>query len=419
MKFSRVDQVCSWRLCMGCGACVSMCTHSAISLVDIEDLGLRPIVDLKKCEKCGKCVNVCPGAKIKSAPANSESIPELRCAWGQVLEVWEGYASGAEIRFRGSSGGAATAIALFCLEKEHMTGALHIGANPESPLQNVPVFSKSREDLLACAGSRYSPAAPCEKMGWIREPDSHCVFIGKPCDVVALRKAAIVDPLLEDKVALSISIFCAGTPSSKGTEDLLTILGVKRDEVEEIRYRGCGWPGMTTVKIKGDNSQTRRMTYEQSWGDILSNYGQFRCRVCPDSTGELADISCGDPWHREIEPDDSGRSLVLVRTERGREILHKAMKEGYIQLDRVEPDTLPQSQRALLRRRRHLWGRLLAMRIMGVPTPQFEGFSLYSNWRCLSLIEKIRSVLGTFRRIISRRWNKPLRDNSQWSRNSK
>jgi len=152
---------------------------------------------------------------------------------------------------------------------------------------------------------------------------------------------------------------------------------------------------------------------DRSWGDILSNYGQFRCRVCPDSTGELADISCGDPWHREIRPDDPGQSLVLVRTERGREILHKAMKAGYIQLDRVEPDTLPQSQKALLRRRRHLWGRLLAMRIMRVPTPHFKGFSLYSNWRCLPFFEKIRSVLGTVRRIISRKWNKPLGHNSQ------
>jgi coenzyme F420 hydrogenase subunit beta len=246
-----------------------------------------------------------------------------------------------------------------------------------------------------------------------------------------------------------ISIFCAGTPSTQGTKKILERLSVAPEEVAELRYRGRGWPGRTTVTLKqatgsqlidpgsqfpDPSSQQRRthncelrtdncqlptdncelrtddersMTYEDSWGTILSKHTQFRCRLCPDSTGELADLSCGDPWYRQIDPEDPGRSLVLVRTELGRSILHGAMEAGYVQLEPAQPDTLPRSQRSLLYRRRQLWGRLAALRAFGVPVPRYRGFSLLGNWRSLPLADKLRSLLGTAHRICTRKWNRP------------
>jgi coenzyme F420 hydrogenase subunit beta len=374
--------------------------------VDIEDQGFRPVIDSSKCKECGDCVKVCPGIEISHKPFNAQTIAELRQAWGPVLELWEGYATDPEIRYKGSSGGVATALALFCLEKEQASGVLHIGANSETPLQNVPVFSNSREELLVCTGSRYSPAAPCEKLDWIENASSYCIFIGKPCDVAALRKSQAVNLKLNEKVGLAISIFCAGTPATKGTYKLLDALGVKPEEAKELRYRGHGWPGTTTVKIKGGNGQEYQMSYEESWGGILSNYAQFRCRLCPDSTGEFADISCGDPWYRRIEPGESGLSLILVRTEYGRKILQAARRAGYIKIEQVEPHTLPSSQLSLLKRRNNIFGRLLVMKSMGIPTPRFIGFSLLSNWMALSKMDKIRSLIGTMVRIVQRNWYK-------------
>jgi len=405
----RVDQVVEWRLCLGCGACVAACSNGAITLVNVHDQGLRPVVDSAECRKCGGCIEVCPGIEISHRAFDSRIIPELSREWGPVLEVWEGYATDSEIRYNGSSGGVATALALFCLEKQDACGVLHIGPRQGAPLENAAVFSKSRADLLACTGSRYSPAAPCEKLEWIRQADCPSVFVGKPCDVVALRKSQAINPELDEKVGLAISIFCAGTPATDGTYNILNELDVKPEEAEQIKYRGCGWPGATIVKIKGDPGGTCRMAYEESWGNILSHYGQFRCRLCPDSTGEFADISCGDPWYRELKENEQGWSLVLVRTEKGKKILQEAMKAGYVKLERVGPDTIPRSQRALLLRRRHLWGRLFMMRMMRVPVPRYMGFSLLGSWLRLSAIDKVRSFAGTLKRIIRRGWRRPLK----------
>lgn len=406
--FKTVEQVACWRLCTGCGACSAACPENNIRMVDVADQGLRPVVNSVKCQKCGKCVEVCPGIGMSHQSYSSETIPQLRQAWGPVLEVWEGYAANSQIRFHGSSGGVTTALALYCLEKEKMAGVLQIGPDPKAPWQNVPVFSRSKKDLLACTGSRYSPAAPCMKLNWVEQALPQVGFVGKPCDVVALRKSQQVSSCLSEKVRLCISIFCAATPCSRGTQALLNALDVAPEEIKELRYRGYGWPGMTFAKLKGENGKKYQMSYEQSWGGILNHYAQFRCRLCPDSTGEFADIACGDPWHRKPKEDEPGQSLILVRTERGRTVLQKAIATGYIKSQQVNWRILCQSQEALLNKRRNLFGRLLAMRMMRIPTPHFYGFSLFTNWFSLSMIGKIRSVLGMLHRVMSRKLYKPL-----------
>jgi coenzyme F420 hydrogenase subunit beta len=394
---------------MGCGACIGACENGNIRLIDIPDQGLRPVVDPAKCLRCGKCIEVCPGIEVSHQPFNNETITELRSGWGPVLEVWEGYAADPEIRFKGSSGGVTTALALFCLEKGYTERVLHIAVNPRIPWQNAPVLSRSRADLLKTTGSRYSPAAPCERLDWIAESSSPCVFIGKPCDVAALHKSQAFRPSLKRNLALTISCFCAGTPTTNGTLHLLKALNVEPEKLAELRYRGCGWPGRTSARLKGESNKIRQMSYEESWGGILSNYGQLRCRLCPDTTGEFADIACGDPWHKNIEPEDPGQSLVLVRTERARELFHQAFEEGYIAVKRAEPWALPKSQRPLLNRRRYLFGRLLTMRLTGIPIPRYKGFSLFRNWLTLPTIEKLRSLAGTLKRITSRGWTRPLK----------
>ncbi|MBN1508504.1 MAG: Coenzyme F420 hydrogenase/dehydrogenase, beta subunit C-terminal domain [Sedimentisphaerales bacterium] len=412
-SFGSVAEAVSWRLCLGCGACVSVCPNRALILVDVANDGLRPKTDHNRCAQCGECIKVCPGVNIEIAGTEAAALPELRRAWGPVLEIWEGYAADPEIRFLGSSGGLVTALSLYCIEKARMQGVLHAGADAGNPLANVPVISRDRQALLGRTGSRYAPAAPCAGFGLLNgEAGSQFVFAGKPCDVAAVRKWQALEGTAGGKVAVAISIFCAGTPSTQGTLRIIEQLGVEPGQVRELRYRGCGWPGRTVVKTGGGLHEPPSMSYAEAWGEILSKHTQFRCRLCPDSTGESADLSCGDPWYRQIEPDDPGRSLVLVRTEVGRRILHEAMAAGYVQLERVDAGVLPRSQQSLLRRRQELWGRLAALRLLRVPVPRFGGFSLLANWMALPVAGKTRSILGTVRRALQRGWNRPNRSDA-------
>jgi coenzyme F420 hydrogenase subunit beta len=138
--------------------------------------------------------------------------------------------------------------------------------------------------------------------------------------------------------------------------------------------------------------------------------------ICPDHTGEFADVSVGDPWYRDIEPGEAGRSLVLVRTERGRAAVRSAIAAGDLQLESVTAEVLPLSQPNLVRIRGAVWGRVTAMAALGLPTPVFRGVRTFPTWRTLPPGERVRSVLGTVRRIFSRKLFRrdPVRPASGW-----
>jgi coenzyme F420 hydrogenase subunit beta len=401
-RIKTVHDVAAWRLCIGCGACAVACPGHRIRLVDVENDGIRPVLSGKGCDSCGECLKVCPGFETAHESGERlDTVTELREGFGPVLELWEGHAADTDIRFQGSSGGLTSALALYCLEKEGMHAVVHIGTDETVPWKNRTVLSRTREELLARTGSRYSPASPCDGLDRMESFSGRCVFIGKPCDVLGARKTADCRPGLASRMGVSIAFFCAGTPSTHGLLDLLRSIQVDPEEVRSIRFRGNGWPGMFTVAFKEESRLPRSITYMDSWG-FLQKYRPYRCHLCPDGTGEFADLSCGDPWYRGIPENEVGNSLVLVRTDRGRAILRGAIESGYVILRPVEPWVLKESQKNLLGKRQAIWGRLLAMRLLGVPTPMLRGFSLYTNWRSLNLEEKLRSTLGTACRVIQR-----------------
>jgi coenzyme F420 hydrogenase subunit beta len=324
--------------------------------------------------------------------------------------MWEGYASDAQIRFHGSSGGLCTALSLFCLEEGVAEGVLHIGSDAERPWKNRTYRSVERADLIARTGSRYAPASPGGGLQLIEAAAGPSVFIGKPCDIAGLKMAQALRPGLAAKTALSIGFFCAGTPSTKGTLDLMKNHEVDPEEVAGLRYRGMGWPGAARMVFKDAGRKPIEVSYSDSWG-FIQKYRPFRCYLCPDLTAEFADISVGDPWYRETGESEPGRSLVLIRTERGREIFRQAMEQGYVTADPSSADVILRSQKNLLGKRQAIWGRLLAMKLLGVPYPNLNGFHLFQNWLDLPAEEKVKSILGTGRRIIQRKYFAPLKYN--------
>jgi len=105
----------------------------------------------------------------------------------------------------------------------------------------------------------------------------------------------------------------------------------------------------------------------------------LRCHLCPDGLGRVADISCGGAWERLDNGGDAGRSIAVVRTERGREFLHKAIAAQYVKLEPVGISAVRAAQPNRIQQQ-VLRDRLLAMRLLFVPVPKFAGFSVFNTW---------------------------------------
>jgi len=394
-------------LCCGCGACASM-SPDEIRMVDDVENGRRPLVAEDATDpRTREAIHACPGVALgheTETLRDQDLVRELVPGWGPVYEVWEGYAADDAVRWGGSSGGAASALALHCIEHENMRGALHIAARDDVPYLNETVFSTTRDQLLARTGSRYAPASPCDSLETIENAAGQCVFIGKPCDAAAVKKAAELRPALAANLGVTIAFFCAGTPSTRGTLEMLRAMGVDDPErLVSLRYRGNGWPGLATAVYRDEHGaeKTSTLTYAKSWGDVLTLHKQWRCKVCADHTGEFADIAVGDPWYREVKEGEAGQSLIVARTKKGREILHRAVESGVLVAERIDPQRFPDSQPNLLHTRGSVWGRVLGSRLMRLPAPRYTNMPTFRYWWSrLSFKSKTQSIGGTIRRAL-------------------
>lgn len=415
-RLTHVGKIADWRLCLGCGACAYVCPEQTIRLVNDLEAGIRPVVTAatENCVSCTRpCLEVCPAFENDHREINAQTgtMTELRAAFGPVLALWEGHATDPAIRRAGSSGGLLTALALYGLEQGGMHGVLQVGMDPADPTRNRTKLSHSRAELLANTGSRYAPASVCDGLHLVEQAPGPCVVVGQPSEVTALRKAQRLRPKLAANTGLVLSFFCAGSPSRKGTLELLRAMNVQPENVGHLRYRGNGWPGTFAVTLKDERKEVtrpvrREMSYRESWGFVQA-FRPFATHLCPDGSGEDADLSCGDPWYREIAPGEPGSSLVVVRTRRGERWLQDAMQAGYVTLQRAEPWKLTRSQRNLITKRGAIGGRIAMLRLFGLPAPRLKGFSLFQNWRQLSWNEKLRSTAGTLRRMVTRGYFRP------------
>ncbi|MDB4278689.1 Coenzyme F420 hydrogenase/dehydrogenase, beta subunit C-terminal domain [Deltaproteobacteria bacterium] len=403
--FTSIQEVVDSKLCSGCGACAYI-QPTEIRMVDVPEEGLRPVT-IEDTDRptidTSEALKVCPGIELEHPDFSDEQLidQDLLGAWGPILSIREGGASEDQIRFAGSSGGVASALAIYALEHLDFRLVLHVGADPDTPYTNRTVASRTRDEVLKRSGSRYAPASPCELLNLIEDAGGPCLFIGKPCDVAAAQKARRYRPELDRNLALTVAFFCAGTPSTNGTLELLNALGVPDlKDLIDVRYRGNGWPGDFVAKTRGGGT-AYSCSYDQSWGEVLSKHVQWRCKLCLDHTGEFADIAVGDPWYRPIEEGEMGSSLIVARTDVGERYLAKAIENGVLTASRVDPNLLPRSQPNLIRTRGEVWGRMLGARLTGASTPTYRGLHSFGLWLSeVPLPRKARSILGAMRRSI-------------------
>jgi len=324
--------------------------------------------------------------------------------WGRATHVYYGWSLDEKVRAMASSGGALTEIASFLLESHMVDAVIHTGVHNENPTGTMTYISYTRDEMIQRSGSRYAISHPLENFDDL-DMSLKYAFIGKPCDVIALKNYMEVNSNVKQIIYITLSFFCAGLPSDTAQNKLLEQLGCEKSKCELLRYRGNGWPGFATAV--DTNGKEYKMDYDSSWGKILGRDIMPACRFCIDGIGEVADIACGDAWYLtvDLKPDFSehkGRNVIIARTPEGNHLLQKIKKQGLLYLvDFADyKEKLVYMQHFQRERKETMLAKKLAMSIMGRPFPKYSLKLLYSYYKGTEIKYSWWTFKGTIKRVL-------------------
>lgn len=389
-----IDKIKKYHLCIGCGLCSSILGEASCPMTLNKEgfYSPRPLHKLSN-QESALIKRVCPGIRV-------EGKPHLG-TWGPLVSIRQAWSSDNQIRHKAASGGVVTSLAICLLEQKMVDAILQIGVRDNSYLYNELHISRTKEEVINNAQSRYAPALVFHHIKEILDSgNSTFALIGKPCDIAALQNYIREFPQYKNRIKYYISIFCAGMPSYNATIQTWQQSGHK-DEPISLKYRGDGWPG--NFKAVFRDGSTFMLSYHESWGKILGRHLGFRCKICPDGIGMLADIAVGDSWNtKDGYPDfteDKGRCFCMVRTITGEELMQKAIQCQYI-----EENTLPISK--IKEQQPYQWERRTLEGWRLLPTQIYTHFLLHfkdlSIWRLslkANIIKGIKNAIGTYKRL--------------------
>lgn len=344
-------------LCVGCGACAV--------IDDRRRMGLNRRGQLvPDAEPNADADAVCPfsdHAPDEDALATDlgfDSLPHDK-RLGYVDSLWAGHAIEGEYRARGSSGGLLTWMLVEVLRSTAAETVVHVHPAPTSDDDRLFRFgvSRSAEEVLNNAKTRYYPVTFDEAIKTARHEGKPFIFVGVPCHVTAFNALCRKDPVLKELTIARFSLICGHLKTVNFAKSLAVQLGVDAGRISAIDFRrklpdrpsnsyGVAVTGANGNEIVSPMSDV----VGRDWG-----CGFFRleaCNFCDDVVGETADISFGDAWLPHYVTDPDGTSIVISRRPAFTALLTAALTKGRISLEAVDADQVAESQAAGLRDRR-------------------------------------------------------------------
>src|SRR5688500_12923625 len=224
---------------------------------------------------------------------------------------------------KGQDGGAVTALLAWGLDTGELDGAVLAAPSETVPWLDEPKVVQSSEELLQTAGSRYTYCSA--RLGSKKAVAAKCknvALVGVSCESTAVRQMAAEGIKRWTRpVKLVIGLMCCET------FDYESFMVGKVQQERQIPLTD-----ITKVNVKGKVIVSLK---DGTDVDIplkdARPYANEWCHHCPDFAAEHADISCGGLGME-------GWTMVLVRSETGRDYLERAVAAGVIQLRGAEEE---------------------------------------------------------------------------------
>ena len=301
--------------CTGCGACKVACPVDAITLEYDADGFLYPVVT-DACINCGKCSKACQVIH----PLEKYPTPETYA-----------FMATKEIREVSSSGGVFSLLATNVISR----GGVVFGAVYSNDYRSVYMTKAETIDEIApMRGSKY---VFCETRNTYKEAKEELdagrlvLYTGTPCQIAGLRTYLGKD---YDNL-LFVDFICHAANSVKAYESWLDEF-TEGKELKKLDFRDKKFYKWSTPAVAyfKDGSVKKQPYNECFWynGFLEGVINRDNCAHCTYACAQrVSDITMGDAWQvgriNESYNDGIGTSLVLVNSEKGKEIFNQIQSE--------------------------------------------------------------------------------------------
>lgn len=323
--------------CVGCGACLSICPKSAITMKE-DDFGfLYPSIDNSICISCNLCAKTC---QLVTDPSILSS----------PFKYYK-YEANSNIRLQSSSGGFFTFAAEWAINH----GWFVCGAVYENNFQNVKLsITKNKQELQFMRKSKYIASNTFDvykKIGHLLKQGSNVLFFGLPCQVSGL-KSYLKSLSCNFAGLVTVDLLCHGSGSPKiwklNLEDFCRENNFRQDDIINVDFRpkpeNQGRQIQFTMKTKKYTLQSKDFPYYYGFENrYLLRKSCYSCFFWRNL--RVGDLTIGDMVPLDIE--GYGRSLVLVNTQQGDMFLDcirfkehglvMSDEEKYCNLSRLKP----------------------------------------------------------------------------------
>ena len=257
------------------------------------------------------------------------------------INCYIGHTIDGDTRFKASSGGIGTAIIQYLLSLPDYETSITFDFD-KGKCMYVPRIIHSSEEINICGPIYHDIDIPRFLRNNLYKIKGGVVICCAPCHVFAVRQL-----LTKAKhTCFIISYCCSGQMTIEGTWKYYELLGINKDDVIKMQYRGNGWPSGIQIWLK-DGTTIKKDNYTEPWVTIHSSmlFSPKRCFYCKRDTGRLADVALADPWLKEyIEKDKVGNTMFIPFTPKGLDVLTQMNKNNLIEYTLSSHDEYSKAQ---------------------------------------------------------------------------
>jgi len=329
------EDVVTTGLCTGCSACVIACPHDVLGY-DSSNGVYKPyhfdtdggIKDCTHGDKgCTLCTRACPRFGLWEPEIDTFLYGRERSeeeVSGIYQEVCLMQTTDTELLSGGQDGGLVSALIIYALQENIIDAALVSKLEGDgSTWKAIPHVARSRADVLASAGSRYTYCANPSAYSQAIELGSERIgLVGMGCQVsapgaMAARRAGKI----ARRFALRIGLLCSKTFDDAIFDELFDEkYAIKRESIKKMNIKGV-------FQIYTEDGGYHEIPLKEA-----HQWTREGCLMCPDFAAEHSDISAGGigvyaDW-----------TLTVVRSDLGKKILDDMEEKNLILRKPIEED---------------------------------------------------------------------------------